>query len=135
MKFRFICVLLAVLFAAGPSARARERNLNMDVRRFWNAKDVDARKKCREVVLDYHPTTGELAQALARGRTYKTDVETGWQVAWQNCPDGERRPYHVYVPETYDPKTPYPLFFDLHGGVSRPQIIDPAQFESRPRAL
>ncbi|MBD3382303.1 MAG: PDZ domain-containing protein [candidate division Zixibacteria bacterium] len=39
------------------------------------------------------------------------------------CADGKMRPYVLYVPETYDPKEPTPLFVILHGGVSRSEIF------------
>lgn len=41
------------------------------------------------------------------------------------CADGEMRPYVLYVPESYDPEKPTPLFVILHGGVSRSEIFSP----------
>jgi predicted esterase len=40
------------------------------------------------------------------------------------CIDGVARPYVVYVPSGYDPRTPTPLLVHLHGLVGRP-IIEP----------
>jgi pimeloyl-ACP methyl ester carboxylesterase len=39
------------------------------------------------------------------------------------CIDGVTRPYVIYVPTTYDPKTPAPMLVILHGSVSRPEIM------------
>jgi predicted esterase len=45
------------------------------------------------------------------------------------CIDGATRPYVIYVPSTYDPKSPAPMLIILHGSVSRPQIIpDPMKW-------
>jgi hypothetical protein len=38
------------------------------------------------------------------------------------CIDGISRPYAVYVPSSYDSKTPMPLLVHLHGIVGRPDI-------------
>jgi predicted esterase len=40
------------------------------------------------------------------------------------CLDGVERPWVIYVPSSYDPACPTPLLVALHGGVSRPEIID-----------
>ena len=39
------------------------------------------------------------------------------------CIDGVTRPYVIYVPSSYDPKTPTPMLISLHGLVSRPNIM------------
>ncbi len=38
--------------------------------------------------------------------------------------DGVTRPWVIYVPSTYNPKTSTPLMVSLHGGVSRVQLIE-----------
>lgn len=45
------------------------------------------------------------------------------------CIDGVTRPYVIYVPSIYDPKTPTPMLVYLHGLVSRPNIIPNAREE------
>lgn len=65
----------------------------------------------------------DIEARLRKGRDYAKDVKTGWQVLYNECPDGVKRPYHLYVPEDYDPTKKYPVFYDLHGGVSRPSIV------------
>ncbi len=45
------------------------------------------------------------------------------------CVDGVTRPYVIYVPSGYDPKTPAPMLIHLHGLVNRPTIDpDPGQY-------
>ncbi|MBA7595121.1 hypothetical protein ES703_02080 [subsurface metagenome] len=39
------------------------------------------------------------------------------------CSDGVERSWILYVPTSYDPVHPTPLFVNLHGGVSRPEPI------------
>lgn len=40
------------------------------------------------------------------------------------CIDGVWRPFVVYVPSNYDQSIPIPLMVVLHGGISRPDIIE-----------
>jgi len=50
--------------------------------------------------------------------------ETGIAVLKKNlCLDGVERPYVIYIPSTYNPKTPTPLLVGLHGSVNRPQLM------------
>jgi hypothetical protein len=60
----------------------------------------------------------ELRAAIA-GAGFEAEPKAGEINKWfTNCPDGFRRPYWVYVPETYDPAKRYPLLVCMHGGVS-----------------
>lgn len=45
------------------------------------------------------------------------------------CIDGVTRPYVIYVPSSYDPKTPTPMLVFLHGLVSRPNLMPNAREE------
>ncbi len=65
----------------------------------------------------------DIEKRLRQGRKY---TESGWQVPYNECTDGKKRPFHVYNP----PKK-IPVLFDLHGGVSRPQIVPVEQLTNR----
>ncbi len=53
------------------------------------------------------------------------DVEAGaYEFRQTVCTDGVERPWVLFVPPSYDPRAPTPLFVILHGGVSWPDITD-----------
>jgi pimeloyl-ACP methyl ester carboxylesterase len=58
------------------------------------------------------------------------DVEVGKLVVETSvCLDGVERPWVLYVPPGYNPRSPSPLLVRLHGGVGRAEIVeDPAAY-------
>lgn len=51
--------------------------------------------------------------------------ETTGVIRMENlCRDGVKRPFCLYIPANYNSNQKAPLIVDLHGGVSRPEIID-----------
>jgi predicted esterase len=64
-----------------------------------------------------------VAQWLAQGRDYRADAPTGLRKVPVECADGKLREHFAWIPPTYTPARKHFLFVDLHGGVSRPQMI------------
>jgi len=85
----------------------------------------------RLVASDEDPN--DVARWLRAGPDYPADVPTGWTTYEIEGPDGRLRPYHVYVPTTYDREQSYPLLFDLHGAVS--SAPQPAEYLEQRRRL
>ena len=85
---------------------------------FFGASDPQERVEAIEGILRADPEATEIAARLRAGRVYSEEVERGWTVQYNACVDGIPRPFHVYVPEEYDPACRYPVFVDLHGAVN-----------------
>ncbi|MEZ5991699.1 MAG: PDZ domain-containing protein [Planctomycetota bacterium] len=72
---------------------------------------TELRKQLLELSAD---DLSEAIRAWQPAALEKTGV-TEWETV---CPDGNKRPYWVYVPEAYDSTKRYPLLVCLHGAVS-----------------
>ena len=94
---------------------------------FFDASDPDGRARAIEQLVSSGIDASEIARRLRAGRAYSNEVVRGWSVHYNECIDGATRPYHVFVPNAYDPAAPVPVLFDLHGGVSR---VEPYPVES-----
>jgi membrane-associated protease RseP (regulator of RpoE activity) len=81
-------------------------------------------KKAINAILETKPNPNTIKDYLRKGRTYsnpdKSDL--GWQVYDHSCIDGVNRPYCIYIPKDYYFQKKYMVLFDLHGGVSRPDL-------------
>lgn len=78
------------------------------------------------------PGVGEVSDRIsARPRTEKS---TGMLLRKRMCTDDVERPWVLFVPESYDPAKPMPLFIALHGLVTRPEVI-PDQLEYAERIV
>jgi len=94
---------------------------------FFDASDPAERAEAIEQLVSSEIGASEIALRFRTGRAYSNDVVRGWSVHYNECIDGVTRPYHVFVPDVYDPAAPVPVLFDLHGGVSR---VEPYPVES-----
>jgi poly(3-hydroxybutyrate) depolymerase len=122
MSGRYLLIILLGL-GAGQQLPAESPDLDGAVRSFLAAEDGAAREAAAARVLALEPDPAELEACLARGWTYPEDEPRGWVVDTHVASDGKARPYHLFVPESYDPAEPSPLLVNLHGGVSRPEVI------------
>jgi len=87
---------------------------------FFDASDPDERTQAIDELVRSGIGAADVADRLRLGRTYSDDVERDWAVHYNACTDGVPRPFHVFVPEDYDPAKRYPLLIDLHGAVDHP---------------
>jgi len=88
---------------------------------FFAASDPDDRRTAIDELLAADADPLEIAGRLRSGRSYSSDgVARGWSVYYNQCIDDTARPYHVFVPQGYDPSAPAPVLIDLHGAVSNP---------------
>jgi predicted esterase len=86
---------------------------------FFVASDQDERTGAIEQLVLSGIGASEIASRLRAGRVHSGDVVHGWSVHYNECIDDVARPYHVFVPDDYDPTVPIPVLFDLHGGIAR----------------
>lgn len=103
-------------------------SLTTAVQVFLDAPTPEARAKEGAALVATGDFDG-IATRLANGREHRKDVPTGWLERAQRCPDGKDRPYLLYVPPDYDPAKAYRFVIELHGGVSRPQVLSKDDFE------
>jgi dienelactone hydrolase len=108
-----------LVLCAGVGGQGTDLDVLME--RFFEASDADRRTEATEQLIASQIDPLEIADRLRIGRTYSAEVERGWSVHHNDCIDGVARPYHVFVPESYDPSVPIPVLFDLHGAVSNKQ--------------
>ncbi len=125
------CLTAGLVLAAVAVFAQEGPDIDGLMKKFFDASDEKARSQAISLIEFSGASSLEIEKHLRAGRKYSEDVETGWQVLYNKCTDGKKRPYHLYVPENYDPKKKYPIFFDLHGGVSRPAIVSIEQMKSR----
>jgi len=87
---------------------------------FFDASNPDGKPEAIDELVRSGIGVADIANRLRVGRTYSDEVERDWAVHYNACIDGVPRPFHVFVPEDYDPETRYPVLIDLHGAVNHP---------------
>lgn len=122
-------VILILLGFLAPSAQ--KKGIGEFTTEFFNASTKIEQDKMIKSLLNLNPKIEEVRNLLKRGRKYSKDVPLGWNVFENLCIDSIERPYHIYIPEDYDPEKRYIVLFDLHGGVSREELIPEKDFEKR----
>jgi predicted esterase len=123
-----LLVAAACATSAGR-ARAADDPVAVAVAAFREAPTAAARREAAVVIVAAKPAFVRVAEMLAEGRAYREDVATGWLRRAQACSDGKERPYVLHVPSEYDPARRYRLVVELHGGVSRPSVLNDEEFE------
>ena len=87
---------------------------------WWAEDDADARGLAALRLVTGGATADAVADALATGRTWPTDVPVGTVHTWKRPgPGGHEHTCFLLVPRTYDPARPMRLLVWLHGGVAR----------------
>jgi poly(3-hydroxybutyrate) depolymerase len=92
------------------------------VDRFWRASSEPEQQQSSTQLLEAGADVAALYDSLSAGPDYSSDVPTGQLELSRTAPDGTVFPYVVLVPEDYDSSRPYPVEFNLHGGVNRPPM-------------
>jgi len=117
----------ALLLSQCQTAGAIDEAAQALVTDFWNASPEDAAAAAQRLE-DAAPDPATLHQWLRAGPQWSRDVPTG-ELHHSRMDDAATEfPYVVLVPEDYDPRTAYPVEFNLHGGISRPKPADGEAF-------
>ena len=96
---------------------------------WWAEDDADARGLAALRLVTGGATADAVADALATGRTWPTDVPVGTVHTWKRPgPGGHEHTCFLLVPRTYDPARPMRLLVWLHGGVARDEDGGGASF-------
>jgi predicted esterase len=100
-------------------------DLGAEIDRFYEATGAAELDTVIDRILASGIGAQEVATGLRRGRSVYPDVEPGWYVLELNCANGAVRPFHLLIPQSYDPTVPTPVLFSLHGAVEqRPYTVE-----------
>lgn len=124
--------IVAVLFLHA-CAHLEDSSSNELVADFFGASTPEGLEVAINTLVDSPIDAEDLVPLLRAGMEYSADVPVGWTVYEITGLDNRTRPYHVYVPTTYDPEMAYTLLFDLHGAVST--VGQPAEYLMERRRL
>lgn len=81
-------------------------------------------------VLEASPDWSEVARFIQK-IPYHSMSAGKLELKFNDCTDGKKRPWVVYIPGKYDPAKETPLLIVLHGGVSRKDLKeDPLKYAS-----
>jgi membrane-associated protease RseP (regulator of RpoE activity) len=120
---RFL-ILVAVLLipSAYTLAQEQQNDLSSLVSKLLNAQESE-QGQIIDTILSLNPQPEHIENLLKQGVEYSKDARKGWQILTTACSDGKSRPFHVYVPESYDPTKRWSVLINLHGAVSRPTLL------------
>lgn len=113
--------LLAMLLALQVSFGTAE--LASKLNQLLSAENEEAQEKILKEILKAKPSP-ETLLVLLKGIEFEPLETTGIMRQENLCLDGVRRPFYWYIPASYDPTKKAPLLVYLHGGISRPEIIE-----------
>ena len=119
------CLILiaALLFLiAFALAQEQQNDLSSLVSKLLNAQESEQGQIINSI-LSLNPQPEHVENLLKQGVEYSKDVKKGWQILTTSCSDGKSRPFHVYVPDSYDPAKRWSVLINLHGAVSRPTLL------------
>lgn len=130
-------VCLGILACVPAKLPAAESTADLDrlMESFFGAADVKGRLQAAEQIVAIKPDPLEVERKLRAGRRYSKEVKTGWQILENLCTDGKKRPYHLYVPVSYDPEHGYPVRVILHGYVNRPDLMRAEQLAASRQSI
>ena len=117
---RVFTLSAAVLLTQCQSAAAIDDAAQELVTHFWNASP-SASDAAAQRLQESAPDAATLHAWLRSGPQWSPDAPTGELHLSREDAEGTEFPFVVLVPENYDPRTAYPVEFNLHGGISRPK--------------
>jgi predicted esterase len=124
---KIVLVLLALAALPAAPAVAQDDPLPAAVADLFAARGGEATEAAVAKVLALSPEPAKVLDLLRRGPAREAPAERGWLSRKTAYPDGAQRPWHLLVPENYDPAIPSPVLVHMHGGVSRPEMIPEEQ--------
>jgi predicted esterase len=117
---------LLILVSPLVHAQGKAADLGPLLKAFFDAADPPARRAAIAAIRAAAPGPRDVERGLRQGRSYPADVPKGWQIFTHTGSDGKARPYHVYIPKGYDPARKHAAIVQLHGGVSRADLLPEA---------
>jgi predicted esterase len=117
MRRLFMAIACPILFAGSASAQDWRAGLDTLAHTPAGLRSDSLIARIVSAGPDWREVSTEI-RLLAFSDTTKGRALFGSSV----CKDGVDRPYAVYVPSGYDPRSPTPLLVHLHGIVERPEI-------------
>jgi hypothetical protein len=130
-----VCLGILACVPANLPAAESASDLDRLMESFFATADVKGRLQAAEQIIGLKPDPLEVEQRLRSGRRYSKEVKTGWQILENPCRDGKKRPYHLFVPVSYDPEHRYPIRVILHGFVNRPDIMRAEQLAASRQSI
>src|SRR5262245_24783126 len=112
---------------AEPHGQAMAAGIDPLLKTFFEAVDPPARQTAIAAIRAAAPDLRDVERGLRQGRKYPANAPKGWQIFTHTGSDGKARPYHVYIPKGYDPARKHPTLVQLHGGVSRANLLNEAE--------
>ncbi|MDI6840414.1 MAG: dienelactone hydrolase family protein [bacterium] len=98
-------------------------NLSESLDKLLRTTNTKEQEQIINQILKEKPSVDSLIALLQNIKFKKLD-KIGIITNENLCIDGIKRPFCWYVPSTYDPSKKTPLLIYLHGGISRPDIIE-----------
>ena len=133
----FVAGSLAVSLAASAQQSASAvSNIDKAFESFWAAPHPAAAAGRIDAIVKTGVSFDEALGRVRRGRDHKADVPKGQQIGRQRTFDGLDHEFVFNVPPTYDPARPYPVRFQLHGGIARarPPAVNRLRTDALPSA-
>ncbi|MFH1421723.1 MAG: dienelactone hydrolase family protein, partial [Planctomycetota bacterium] len=125
VKIASLCfIALATIFFTFTTASAQAPNDDLEnlIDKLLDSEKSEQSDIIKSII-GLNPQPEKIEELLKSGRKYSNDIEKGWHILSTLCKDGISRPFHVYIPDSYDSSKKLPVLINLHGGVSKPQLL------------
>jgi len=117
-------IIILVISLIPVTCSARRESWKSDFQNLIKTYDLAEQERLISSILKENPNWQDIQteiESLVFPEVDKTDT---LRLEMLKCQDEVERPYVLYIPPEYDPAQKVPLLVYLHGGVSRPEIID-----------
>ena len=118
---RFLLVLLlSTTPALAQEIPLSSQRLDRAFQAYWSAPNTDEARSAAQNIIAQEPPFADAYERLQRGKTYSLDVPKG-KLFRTHTINGVDHHYMLFIPENYDPTRPWPVRWDLHGGMGQPE--------------
>lgn len=126
MTTRFVSALaiISLMALCAACTQAPAPSLDDLMETYFAAEGTSTRNQAIRSLVYSGASAEAIAARLRVGRTYPADVARGWSVQTIESIDNVTRPFHVFVPESYDPAAAHPVIVNLHGLVSVAHTVE-----------